>query len=60
MDAWPDEITCVECGGRCVLVTRYEPGWDPEPGDILVYRCTACLHRFDVEVGEGEDGGDAA
>jgi rubredoxin len=50
----PEEFECVECGGRCVLVTRFEEGWGPEPGDIVVYRCTVCLHRFDVEVGEDE------
>jgi hypothetical protein len=53
MDLLP-EFECVECGGRCVLVTRFEPGWAAEPGDLVVYRCTVCLHRFDVEVGEDE------
>jgi hypothetical protein len=50
----PDTITCVECGGRCVLMTHFEAGWGPEPGDIVVYRCVVCFHRFDIELGDDD------
>jgi hypothetical protein len=29
-------------------MTAYEPGASPEDGDVLVYRCTVCFHRFDI------------
>ena len=45
----PDvEITCIDCGGRCHLLTapREDGGW--EPGDIVAYRCVDCLDRWDL------------
>lgn len=48
----PEVITCVECGGRCHLLTRYEAGMTPRPGDIVAYRCEDCLDRWDVVIPE--------
>lgn len=44
----PDEtIECVECGGVAHLLTP--PGEDGyAPGDLLTYRCTDCMDRFDL------------
>ena len=56
MNSLPEVIECVECGGRCVLVTQFEDGYEPEPDEWVVYRCSVCLHRFDVVVGEVDDG----
>jgi DNA-directed RNA polymerase subunit RPC12/RpoP len=47
-----ETMKCPECGGVCHLLTRYEPGVDPEPGDVLQYRCAECGERFDIVVGE--------
>ena len=54
-DGLPPVIDCVECGGRAHLLTAYEQGFDPQPGDIVTYICAACNHRMDVEVGEDEN-----
>lgn len=51
----PEVITCVECGGRCHLLTPYEPGLRPEPGDIVAYRCEDCLDRWDVVIPDLEE-----
>lgn len=45
---------CIDCGGRCVLVTHFEDGYGPEVGDIVTYRCLDCWERFDVEVAEDD------
>ena len=46
------EIDCIDCGGRCHLVTPPpELGW--APGDLLVYRCEDCLDRWDLLVPDG-------
>jgi len=45
----PAHITCVDCGGRCSLIS-YEPDEGFEPGDIVAYRCADCLDRWDIEL----------
>lgn len=49
----PDEIICVDCGGRCYLGTS-EPdsGW--EVGMVVFYRCNDCWDRWDLVLGEEE------
>jgi DNA-directed RNA polymerase subunit RPC12/RpoP len=51
----PEYITCVDCGGRCGLLTR--PTTDDqdvpvpfEAGDIVAYRCADCLDRWDIVI----------
>lgn len=44
----PEQIVCVECGGRCHLLQPIDPEDPPEPGDVLAYRCEDCIDRFDV------------
>jgi DNA-directed RNA polymerase subunit RPC12/RpoP len=48
-------ITCVDCGGRCHLLThpREEGGF--RAGDVVVYRCSDCLDRWDVVVDDPTD-----
>lgn len=41
------EIVCIDCGGRCFLL-GYEPPGGFQPGDIVAYRCSDCLDRWDV------------
>ena len=59
--AWEDgtfvaepEITCIDCGGIAHLLTP-PPGPDDLPwaaGDHVVYRCSDCNDRWDLEVPE--------
>ena len=57
MEAEP-EIVCVDCGGRCHLLShRPEDGF--EPGDVVAYRCSDCLDRWDLvlpDPSEEDDG----
>lgn len=51
----PPTIVCVDCLGTCHLISP-EPheGW--EPGDVVAYRCSDCLDRWDlVWEPDGED-----
>jgi hypothetical protein len=48
-------IICVECGGRCHLLSHPPPDEDFEPGDVVAYRCADCMERFDVVVADVED-----
>ena len=47
-----EEITCIDCGGIAHLLTP-PPGPDDLPwaeGDLVVYRCSDCHDRWDLEV----------
>jgi hypothetical protein len=46
------EIVCVECGGTAHLVQALDPDDPPEAGDVLVYRCSECMERWDIVVDE--------
>ena len=53
-------ITCIDCGGRCHLLTTWDPAEPlevPGPGDVVVYRCEDCLDRWDIVVPEAEQDG---
>ena len=42
-------IVCVDCGGRCHLLTQPDTKmamW--LPGDFVAYRCEDCLDRWDL------------
>ena len=41
---------CVECGGFCHLLTHPNEAGTWEPGEIVAYRCSDCLERFDIEL----------
>jgi len=49
------EIICVDCGGRCHLLTqpREDGAW--YPGDIVSYRCQDCLDRWDLVLPDAGD-----
>lgn len=53
----PGEIVCVDCGGRCFLLTHEPPDEGFAPGDIVAYRCGDCLDRWDLVL-EDEEGVD--
>jgi hypothetical protein len=49
------QIDCIDCGGRCHLVTPPpELGW--APGDLVTYRCSDCTDRWDLLLPGGDDG----
>ena len=48
----PETIVCVDCGGTCHLLTHLDAREPVEAGDILSYRCTDCMDRWDVEMTE--------
>ncbi|MCU1345743.1 MAG: hypothetical protein JWL70_2009 [Acidimicrobiia bacterium] len=55
MDPEP-EITCVDCGGRCFLLTPPREDGQWFPGDLVTYRCQDCRDRWDLLL--PEDWGD--
>lgn len=48
----PTQIICVDCGGRCGLLSVPEPDWGFEVGDVVSYRCADCGDRWDIELAE--------
>lgn len=49
----PESITCVDCGGRCGLLSRPHTDDDGHlvpyvAGDVVAYRCADCLDRWDM------------
>jgi hypothetical protein len=41
-------IVCVDCGGRCHLLTQPPEDGVWEPGEIVAYRCEDCRDRWDL------------
>lgn len=42
------EIVCVDCGGRCFLLTHPREDGTWLVGDVVAYRCRDCLDRWDL------------
>lgn len=51
------EIVCVDCGGRCFLLSHAEPDEGFAPGDVVAYRCSQCLDRWDLVLPHEPDQG---
>ena len=49
------EIVCVDCGGRCFLLTQPDEDGAWYPGDIVSYRCQDCRDRWDLILPEESD-----
>ncbi len=49
-EAPTESIICVDCGGQAHLLTptREDDQW--LAGDIVAYRCSDCLDRWDIEL----------
>lgn len=54
----PTQIICVDCGGTCHLLS---PPFEDDDGragfhagDIVAYRCSDCLDRWDVELDDSD------
>lgn len=56
----PERITCVDCGEPAYLVQAVTADDRLVPGDIVTYRCSACLDRWDVELTEEDLGSEPA
>jgi hypothetical protein len=48
------QIVCVDCGGRCFLLTHPPEDGRWEPGDVVAYRCEDCLDRWDLVLPDDE------
>lgn len=46
-DQPPAHITCVDCLGRCWMLT-YPPEDGFQEGDVVAYRCEDCMDRWDI------------
>lgn len=50
-ERYPDvdrQIVCVDCLETAHLITPLPDDNNLYPGDILVYRCEACMDRWDI------------
>jgi hypothetical protein len=55
-DLAPLVITCIDCGGRAHLLSKFDAEDPPQPGDLVTYRCEDCLDRWDLVIpDEAED-----
>jgi len=44
----PETIICVDCGGVCHRISYADPEIGFQPGDVVAYRCSDCLDRWDL------------
>jgi hypothetical protein len=51
----PEHIVCVDCGGRCHLLSHAPPDEPFAPGDVVAYRCEDCMDRWDLVVADPAD-----
>lgn len=49
-EAPTESIICVDCGGRAHLLTPTREHGEWLAGDIVAYRCSDCLDRWDIEL----------
>jgi len=54
------EIVCVDCGGRCFLLTHAREDGEWLPGDIVAYRCEDCRDRWDLVLPDDEESPNSA
>lgn len=45
-----ESIICVDCGGTARLLTPIREDDEWLAGDIVAYRCSDCLDRWDIEL----------
>jgi hypothetical protein len=51
----PEQIDCIDCGGRCFRISFAPEERDWEPGEVVAYRCEDCMDRWDLVVPGAED-----
>ena len=48
-------IICPDCGATAQLTGFLPSDEEPQPGDVVTYRCPACLERLDIIIeGDGD------
>jgi len=55
MIAPAEQIVCIDCGGRCFLLTPPAEDGLWESGDIVAYRCEDCLDRWDLVLSDDDE-----
>jgi hypothetical protein len=51
----PETIVCVDCGGVCHLLSHPPPDEPFGPGDVVAYRCSDCMDRWDIVIPDEDD-----
>ncbi|HEX8582731.1 MAG TPA: hypothetical protein VF640_10395 [Acidimicrobiales bacterium] len=54
----PPVIVCVDCGEDCHLLSKPPPDGEFLPGDVIAYRCSGCMDRWDVVIPEDDEEAD--
>ena len=49
------QIDCIDCGGRCFLLTPVPEDGIWEEGEVVAYRCEDCLDRWDLVLTADDD-----
>jgi hypothetical protein len=52
-----EQIVCIDCGGRCFLLTQPAEDGTWESGDVVAYRCEDCLDRWDLVLSDDDEDG---
>ena len=52
-----EQIVCIDCGGRCFLLTHPTEDGTWESGDVVAYRCEDCLDRWDLVLSDDDEDG---
>jgi len=50
-----ETIVCVDCGGTAHLITAPREDGEWFAGDVVTYRCSDCLDRWDLELTVDDD-----
>ena len=51
------QIDCIDCGGRCFLISYPPEDGRWHPGDLITYRCEDCMDRWDLLIPEEDEDG---
>jgi hypothetical protein len=51
----PETIVCVDCGGVCHLLSHPPPDEPFGPGDVVAYRCSDGMDRWDIVIPDEDD-----
>ena len=50
-----EQIICPDCGSVAHRLSFLPPDEPVVPGDVVSYRCSGCLERFDIVMGEAAE-----
>lgn len=48
-------LDCIDCGGVCHPLVNWAPDDQPQPGDVVTYRCSDCNDRWEIIVPDPAD-----